>query len=58
VTGRVPLPVAATPDNLRYLIAKRDRLGHHLGELIIQNGTPRPARAPGQAGPAAPAGSR
>jgi len=55
VTGRVPLPVAATPDNLRYLIAKRDRLGHHLGELFIQNGTPRPARAPGQAGPAGPA---
>jgi 3,4-dihydroxy 2-butanone 4-phosphate synthase / GTP cyclohydrolase II len=54
VTGRVPLPVAATPDNLRYLIAKRDRLGHHLGELFIQNGTPRPARAPGQAGPAGP----
>jgi 3,4-dihydroxy 2-butanone 4-phosphate synthase / GTP cyclohydrolase II len=62
VTGRVPLPVAATPDNLRYLIAKRDRLGHHLGELFIQNGTPRPAQAPGQAGPAGPtapaAGSR
>jgi 3,4-dihydroxy 2-butanone 4-phosphate synthase / GTP cyclohydrolase II len=55
VTGRVPLPVAPTPDNLRYLIAKRDRLGHHLGELFIQNGTPRPARAPGQAGPAGPA---
>jgi 3,4-dihydroxy 2-butanone 4-phosphate synthase / GTP cyclohydrolase II len=54
VTGRVPLPVAATPDNLRYLIAKRDRLGHHLGELLIQNGTPRPAPAPGQAGPAGP----
>jgi 3,4-dihydroxy 2-butanone 4-phosphate synthase/GTP cyclohydrolase II len=52
VTGRVPLPVAATPDNLRYLIAKRDRLGHQLGELLIQNGTPQPARAPGQADPA------
>jgi 3,4-dihydroxy 2-butanone 4-phosphate synthase / GTP cyclohydrolase II len=35
VTGRVPLPVAATPDNLRYLIAKRDRLGHELGELFL-----------------------
>jgi len=58
VTGPVPLPVAATPDNLRYLIAKRDRLGHHLGELFIQNGTPRPGQA-GPAGPAAPAaGSR
>jgi 3,4-dihydroxy 2-butanone 4-phosphate synthase / GTP cyclohydrolase II len=55
VTGRISLPVAATPDNLRYLIAKRDRLGHQLGELLIQNGTPRPARAPEQAGPPAPA---
>jgi 3,4-dihydroxy 2-butanone 4-phosphate synthase / GTP cyclohydrolase II len=35
VTGRVPLPVAATEDNLRYLIAKRDRLGHELGELFL-----------------------
>ncbi len=28
VTGTVSLPVTATPHNLRYLIAKRDRLGH------------------------------
>jgi 3,4-dihydroxy 2-butanone 4-phosphate synthase / GTP cyclohydrolase II len=41
VTGRVALPVATTPDNLRYLIAKRDRLGHQLGELFVQQGTPR-----------------
>jgi 3,4-dihydroxy 2-butanone 4-phosphate synthase / GTP cyclohydrolase II len=41
VTGRVSLPVAATPDNLRYLIAKRDRLGHQLGDLFVQSGTPR-----------------
>jgi 3,4-dihydroxy 2-butanone 4-phosphate synthase / GTP cyclohydrolase II len=33
VTGRVPLPVVATPENLRYLITKRDRLGHQLDEL-------------------------
>jgi 3,4-dihydroxy 2-butanone 4-phosphate synthase / GTP cyclohydrolase II len=33
VTGRVALPVAATPENLRYLITKRDRLGHQLDEL-------------------------
>ncbi len=59
VTGRVSLPVAATADNLRYLIAKRDRLGHDLGELLVQNGTPRPVPAPRPAGPAAPAaGSR
>ena len=43
VTGRVSLPVAATADNLRYLIAKRDRLGHQLDDLLIPNGTPRPA---------------
>jgi 3,4-dihydroxy 2-butanone 4-phosphate synthase / GTP cyclohydrolase II len=54
VTGRVSLPVTPTPDNLRYLIAKRDRLGHHLGELLIQNRTPRPAPS-GPAGPAGPA---
>jgi 3,4-dihydroxy 2-butanone 4-phosphate synthase / GTP cyclohydrolase II len=62
VTGRVSLPVTPTPDNLRYLIAKRDRLGHQLGELVIQNGTPRPAPSgpAGQAGPppAAPPASR
>ena len=28
VTGTVSLPVIATRDNLKYLIAKRDRLGH------------------------------
>jgi len=28
VTGTVSLPVTATPENLRYLVAKRDRLGH------------------------------
>ncbi len=38
VTGRVSLPVAATEDNLRYLITKRDRLGHHLGDISLQNG--------------------
>jgi 3,4-dihydroxy 2-butanone 4-phosphate synthase / GTP cyclohydrolase II len=33
VTDRVPLPVVATPENLRYLMTKRDRLGHQLDEL-------------------------
>jgi 3,4-dihydroxy 2-butanone 4-phosphate synthase/GTP cyclohydrolase II len=33
ITSRVPLPVAPTADNLRYLMAKRDRLGHQLDEL-------------------------
>ena len=33
VTGRIGLPVEPTADNLRYLLAKRDRLGHDLGHL-------------------------
>jgi 3,4-dihydroxy 2-butanone 4-phosphate synthase/GTP cyclohydrolase II len=37
VTGTVSLPISATPHNLRYLIAKRDRLGH-LIELTEQAG--------------------
>ncbi|MDQ2797848.1 MAG: bifunctional 3,4-dihydroxy-2-butanone-4-phosphate synthase/GTP cyclohydrolase II [Actinomycetota bacterium] len=28
ITGRVPLPVHANPENLRYLQTKRDRMGH------------------------------
>jgi 3,4-dihydroxy 2-butanone 4-phosphate synthase / GTP cyclohydrolase II len=54
VTGRVSLPVAATADNLRYLIAKRDRLGHQLDDLI-PNGTPGPASPARPGDPAAPA---
>jgi 3,4-dihydroxy 2-butanone 4-phosphate synthase/GTP cyclohydrolase II len=56
VTGRVSLPVAATEDNLRYLIAKRDRLGHQLDNLHVPNGTPRPAPPARPADPTAPAG--
>jgi 3,4-dihydroxy 2-butanone 4-phosphate synthase/GTP cyclohydrolase II len=33
ITGRVPVPVLPTADNLRYLTAKRDRLGHQLDQL-------------------------
>jgi 3,4-dihydroxy 2-butanone 4-phosphate synthase / GTP cyclohydrolase II len=33
VTGRVGLPSAPTPHNLRYLTAKRDRLGHQIDYL-------------------------
>jgi hypothetical protein len=29
----VPLPPLATPDNLRYLTVKRDRMGHKIGNL-------------------------
>jgi 3,4-dihydroxy 2-butanone 4-phosphate synthase/GTP cyclohydrolase II len=41
VAGRVALPVTPTPDNLRYLIAKRDRLGHLIDGLPV-NGDGRP----------------
>ncbi|WP_214370428.1 bifunctional 3,4-dihydroxy-2-butanone-4-phosphate synthase/GTP cyclohydrolase II [Pseudonocardia sp. H11422] len=33
VTGRVPMPVRPTPENLRYLRTKRDRMGHDLPDL-------------------------
>jgi 3,4-dihydroxy 2-butanone 4-phosphate synthase / GTP cyclohydrolase II len=33
VTGRVPLPVRASRENLRYLRTKRDRMGHDLPGL-------------------------
>jgi 3,4-dihydroxy 2-butanone 4-phosphate synthase/GTP cyclohydrolase II len=33
VRGRTPLPVLVTEHNRRYLTAKRDRLGHQIGEL-------------------------
>jgi 3,4-dihydroxy 2-butanone 4-phosphate synthase/GTP cyclohydrolase II len=33
VRNRVPLPVVVTEHNRRYLTAKRDRLGHQIGDL-------------------------
>jgi 3,4-dihydroxy 2-butanone 4-phosphate synthase/GTP cyclohydrolase II len=33
VSGTVPLAVTPTPENLRYLTAKRDRLGHQIDGL-------------------------
>jgi len=36
---RIPLPVMETPQNLRYLTAKRDRLGHKIENLSPPNGT-------------------
>jgi 3,4-dihydroxy 2-butanone 4-phosphate synthase/GTP cyclohydrolase II len=33
VAGRVALPVTPTPENLRYLTVKRDRLGHLIDGL-------------------------
>ncbi len=35
---RVALPVAANPENLRYLATKRDRMGHDLGNLPSERG--------------------
>ena len=34
ILERVPLPVQMTADNLRYLVAKRDRMGHVLPGLL------------------------
>jgi 3,4-dihydroxy 2-butanone 4-phosphate synthase / GTP cyclohydrolase II len=48
ITGRVSLPVAATEDNLRYLMAKRDRLGHQLDDLFVPTATTLPV-GPGPA---------
>jgi 3,4-dihydroxy 2-butanone 4-phosphate synthase/GTP cyclohydrolase II len=33
VLGRTPLPVVVTEHNRRYLTAKRDRLGHRIGDI-------------------------
>jgi 3,4-dihydroxy 2-butanone 4-phosphate synthase/GTP cyclohydrolase II len=33
VVARVPMPTAVTPENLRYLRTKRDRMGHLLEGL-------------------------
>ena len=35
IVGRVPLPVHANPENLRYLRTKRDRMGHDLPGLAV-----------------------
>ncbi len=40
VIGRVPIPAVATTHNLRYLVAKRDRLGHLIDGLPSSNGGP------------------
>ncbi|AEA25617.1 bifunctional 3,4-dihydroxy-2-butanone-4-phosphate synthase/GTP cyclohydrolase II [Pseudonocardia benzenivorans] len=33
INGRVPMPIRPTPENLRYLRTKRDRMGHELPGL-------------------------
>jgi 3,4-dihydroxy 2-butanone 4-phosphate synthase/GTP cyclohydrolase II len=40
ILGREPLPVHATPENLRYLTTKRDRMGHDLPGLPTMFSTP------------------
>jgi 3,4-dihydroxy 2-butanone 4-phosphate synthase/GTP cyclohydrolase II len=40
VTERVPLAMTATPDNLRYLQTKRDRMGHDLRMDLGDEGSP------------------
>ena len=47
----VPLPVPVTVHNLRYLAAKRDRLGHTIDNLPMPNG---PAAAPNESSGADP----
>jgi 3,4-dihydroxy 2-butanone 4-phosphate synthase/GTP cyclohydrolase II len=45
IVGRVPLPVRATPENLRYLHTKRDRMGHDLPDLPAPEDEPTEASA-------------
>jgi 3,4-dihydroxy 2-butanone 4-phosphate synthase/GTP cyclohydrolase II len=63
VADRVPLSVTPTPENLRYLIAKRDRLGHQLDGLPAPpaagaDGAAGTAGAPDGKAPRAGAGER
>src|SRR6266705_4275781 len=54
ITARVPLASAVTPYNLRYLITKRDRLGHQINDLNDAERAGLPAPAPPNGHPAAP----
>lgn len=47
VLDRVHLPVVTTPENIRYLSAKRDRLGHDLPGLGAADPVPLDLPAPG-----------
>ena len=57
ITARVPLASAVTPFNLRYLITKRDRLGHQIQDLdeAERAGVPAPAPLNGHAAAPHPA---
>ena len=54
VAERVPLPVAATPENLHYLITKRDRFGHQIDGLPAQVTPAAPAARDRQVSPSRP----
>ncbi|HMH36043.1 MAG TPA: bifunctional 3,4-dihydroxy-2-butanone-4-phosphate synthase/GTP cyclohydrolase II [Streptosporangiaceae bacterium] len=54
ITARVPQASAVTPFNLRYLITKRDRLGHEIHDLNDPERAGVPAPAPLNGHPVAP----
>jgi 3,4-dihydroxy 2-butanone 4-phosphate synthase/GTP cyclohydrolase II len=54
IVERVPLPVHATPENLRYLRTKRDRMGHDLPGLPDLHDFEALNRPPDEGGLAAP----
>jgi 3,4-dihydroxy 2-butanone 4-phosphate synthase/GTP cyclohydrolase II len=54
ITARVPLVTAVTPYNLRYLVTKRDRLGHQIQDLYPERSVV-PAPGPLNGHTAAPA---
>ena len=60
ITARVPLASAITPYNLRYLLTKRDKLGHQIQDLDeAERGVLRPSvPLNGRAAPLHPVGTR
>ena len=54
ITARLPLASAITPFNVRYLITKRDRLGHEIHDLNDPERAGVPAPAPLNGHPVAP----
>jgi 3,4-dihydroxy 2-butanone 4-phosphate synthase / GTP cyclohydrolase II len=60
ITARVPLASAITPYNLRYLLTKRDKLGHQIQDLDeAERGVLRPSvPLNGHAAPLHPVGTR
>jgi 3,4-dihydroxy 2-butanone 4-phosphate synthase/GTP cyclohydrolase II len=54
---RIGLPVAQTPENLRYLTTKRDRMGHDLPGLPLAAGVYEQTPRRGTSSPTVPAGT-